>query len=134
MKVLLDTNIIIFALYRPDELSSKAIEWLSNPQHTFLYSILSLWEIEMKHIKHPDVMPVSANDVESLCLQNSMVKLELRSEHIRMLKNIQLPDSVPSHKDPFDKMLLSQAVTDELIFLTHDSKIPYYGFDCIKFV
>ena len=110
MKVLLDTNIIIFALYRPDELSSKAIEWLSNPQHTFLYSILSLWEIEMKHIKHPDVMPVSANDVESLCLQNSMVK------------------------DPFDKMLLSQAVTDELIFLTHDSKIPYYGFDCIKFV
>jgi len=134
VKILLDTNIIIYALYRPNELSPHAVEYLNDISNSFFYSILSLWEIELKHMKHPKEMTVSALDVETLCKQSGMRKIELRSEHIQALNKLSLPTNVPRHKDPFDRMLLCQAVAEKLTFVTHDSKIPNYGLSCIEYV
>lgn len=134
MNILLDTNLIIFAMYKPETLNSEAIEWLNNTQHTFFYSVLSLWEIEIKHNKNPNVMPLTAQMVEKLCIQCGMKKLNLCSKHIYNLKSLVLPDNAPRHKDPFDKMLLCQANIDNLTFLTHDSKLPNYGLDCVVYV
>lgn len=44
------------------------------------------------------------------------------------------PENAPRHNDPFDKMLVAQAKADNLVLLTHDSLIPYYGERCIMHV
>ena len=61
-------------------------------------------------------------------------ELSLNSGHILTLETLIRPDDAPPHKDPFDRILIAQAKSEDMIFLTHDDLIPYYSEPCIMFV
>ena len=106
---------------------------ISDPDNWICYSSISLWECELKHIKHPDVFEITAADLRADCLRAGYTQVDLHTRHILSLHTIVTPEGI-DHKDPFDKMLMSQARTDHMLFLTHDSKIASYGIPYIKYV
>jgi PIN domain nuclease of toxin-antitoxin system len=117
---LLDTNIVLIALAQPELLPArlrKAI--LSGPHHL---SAVSYWEVILKvrkgalDVGDPNVWWRRA--LEEL----AATPLSLRPEHVATICN--LP---PIHKDPFDRVLIAQAIVENLVLVTTDAQIPLYA-------
>lgn len=133
MNILLDTHILLWCLYEPDKLPSTAIRIISDPDNWICCSTISLWECELKHLKHPDVFNFTAEEVYEDCIRSGYVITDLHTRHIIGLHNLRTPEGL-RHQDPFDKMLISQARTDHMLFLTHDLRMRDYDIPCIKYV
>ena len=91
----------------------------------------SLWEVEIKHLAHPDAMPISAKEIAEYCGQSEFQVLPIKEKHIFAMENLKREKDALPHKDPFDRMLVCQASTENMIFVTHDSLIPGYDEPCI---
>ena len=133
MKILLDTHMIIWALNDDPKLPLKAREIILNPENDIFFSVLSLWEIEIKRIAKPELLSVTAKEISDYCKQAGFKLIELQEKSINILKELSRPDTEPPHKDPFDRMLLCQAISNDMMFLKHDSKIIGYDTDKIIF-
>lgn len=131
MKVLLDTHILLWTLSNDAKLSEKAAKLIENNENEIYYSMISLWEIEIKRLTHPDVMPVSAKEISGYCEQAGFQKISVKEKHIFAMGGLKRAKGTPPHKDPFDRMLICQAVTENMVFITHDSLIPGYNEKCI---
>ena len=123
MKVLIDTHIALWSLYDSRRLSSLSIEILSDPKNDFFVSLASAWEVEIKHgIGKLEVPSVTFIDD---CKAMGFNLLPINAEHIATLSLLEKAGS--GHKDPFDRMLLAQSVSEGMGFLTGDSKILDYN-------
>ena len=131
MKILLDTHVLLWTLTDDAKLSSKARELIELPENDIYYSILSLWELKLKHMLHPDLMPVGPEEVSEYCHISGILELNIRKEHIFRLSELKRTESLPPHKDPFDRLLICQAATENMLFLTHDSRFLDYDEPCI---
>ncbi len=131
MKLLLDTHILLWALSDDAQLSEKARKLLENEENEVYYSLVSLWEIQIKYLAHPGQMNFTAEQVAGYCSESGFYRLPIREEHIFCLRNLKRPESAPSHKDPFDRILICQAMTDNMLLITHDHLIPDYNEPCI---
>lgn len=131
MKVLLDTHILLWAISNDIRLSEKAKKLIENEENEIYYSIASLWEIEIKHLAHPDVMPVSSKEISEYCEQSGYEKLNIKEKHIFAMADLKRDEQAPPHKDPFDRMLIAQALSENMLFATHDKLIPGYNVPCI---
>lgn len=134
MKLLLDTHILLWALSDASHLSVKARKLLEDESNEIYYSIASIWEIEMKYVAHPDRMDFDAKQVSEYCSQSGYYRLPVREEHIFYLRNLKRPDTAPSHKDPFDKIMICQAMVENMLFVTHDHLLSDYHEPCIYVV
>ena len=134
MNILADTHILIWYLTNSSKLSEDAYQILENEQNTIYYSIVSLWEIAIKHARKPYELSLTAADFTRFCEEQGFIEYPLLKHHVYALDTLSRPDFAPAHNDPFDRLLLCQAKTDNLLFMTHDSLIPYYQEKCILFV
>ncbi len=125
MKLLLDTHIMLWAVADDEQLPEKAKELICQEENEIYFSIISLWEVQIKHLLHPNQM-VSAERIADYCKNAGFSLLQLNPENIYGLSELQRPDSAPRHKDPFDRMLICQAMTENMLFLTHDSLLTDY--------
>ena len=127
MKCLLDTHIIIWAAVDVNRLSRKARSILENPENVLYFSPVSLWEISIKHAKHPKQMAMTSERAKELALKMGFIELPVRSRHgVDIAK---LPDI---HGDPFDRMLVTQARSDGMLLISHDDKVIAYGESVVK--
>ena len=126
MKILLDTHIMLWTMTDDEQLPQKARELIENEDNEIFFSIISLWEIQIKHILHPEQME-NSKVIARYCHESDFELINLSERAIEILSDLKRPDSAPRHKDPFDKMLICQAVAEEMTFLTHDSLLPDYG-------
>lgn len=133
MKLLLDTHIMLWAMTDDERLSDKARELIDNEENEVFFSIISLWEIQIKHILHPDKID-NAQTVAGFCSVSGFEMLDLSDEAVYLLPGLTRPDTAPRHKDPFDKMLICQAVCEDMSFLTHDSLLSDYGIKNVMIV
>ena len=131
MNILLDTHIALWYLNGDSKLSEKAKSYIDDWENNLYFSIASLWEIEIKHIIHPDKMINSSSEVLELCENADFTLLPLHPEHIKLLHTLQREENAPSHNDPFDKILIAQAKFENMIFLTHDGLLKYYNEPCV---
>ncbi|OUP83148.1 PIN domain nuclease [Lachnoclostridium sp. An169] len=131
MKILLDTHIMLWALSGDSKLPEKAREMILDSRNDIYYSLASLWEIEIKHLSHPEALPITAKEVSGYCFQAGYQSLPVRETHIFALGSLSRAEGAPPHKDPFDRILICQALVDDMLFLTHDSLIPAYNEACI---
>lgn len=131
MKILLDTHILLWAVSNDLKLPEKARKLIENLENEIYYSIVSLWEVELKRLAYPDAMPVSAEELAEYCAQSGYQRILIREKHIYALAELKRNESAPPHKDPFDRMLICQASTENMMFITHDSLIPGYNEPCI---
>ena len=121
MNFLLDTHLLIWAASMPERLSSAAFKLMEQPQHQLHFSALSLWEIKLKRgLGQPDFI-VDFSLLHRGLIENSYTELVIKSSHSLALD--QLP---PIHKDPFDRMLVTQAVFEGMLLLTSDSVVAQY--------
>lgn len=117
---LLDTNAALIALTNPAKLARrvrKAV--LTGPNHL---SVVVYWEVLLKSMKGAlDVGDPRTWWLDALD-QLAATPLVLRPEHVSEVST--LP---PLHKDPFDRMLIAQAMVEDLTLLTKDGEIPRYA-------
>ena len=135
MKILLDSHIMLWAFEKDaPHLSDEAKNMIDNPENEVYFSSVSIWELEIKRLLHPDQILYKAEQLRDLCGKSGFIELTLRSNHVEMLKTLHRSEEAPRHKDPFDKMLISQAKSEGMVFLTKDELLPHYGEDCVILV
>jgi PIN domain nuclease of toxin-antitoxin system len=122
MKVLVDTHAFIWDLEASPRSSRKAIEMLRSDEHELFFSLVSLWEIAIK-IKTGklNALGSSVAYIRDEMENYSMTLLPIRYEHVLQL------EALPAHhSDPFDRLLIAQAITESLPILTNDEKFALY--------
>lgn len=134
MKLLIDTHILLWALLDDDRLPQKARELLTHTENDVYYSIISLWEIELKHLLRPKQMPKNAQAIDVYAQEARFQSLPLHNRHIFALSSLYRPDTAKPHKDPFDRLLICQAKCENMIFLTHDTLLADYNEPCVCLV
>ena len=131
MNLLLDTHIAIWALNDDPALSAKARELILDPDNTIYYSVVSVWEVLLKHARKPENIPFNEKDFSEGCREAGFSPLSLKDKHILAVSALTRPASCKEHNDPFDRLLLAQAKVENFSFLTHDELIPDYQEKCI---
>ena len=122
MKLLLDTCTFLWFNADASDLSSRAKALCLDPENELYLSVVSAWEITLKDMTGHLPLPEStAQYVPSRRKANGIVSLGLNEETI-----LQLPKLPPLHGDPFDRMLVCQAIVHGLAILTPDEWITRY--------
>lgn len=134
MKILADTHIVIWALMDNDKLPAKARIVLSDPENEIYFSSISVWEIAMKHTAHPNELPFTGKAFYELSLRSGFRLSEANISHVLAYESLRRTEGAPVHKDPFDKLLIAQAKTESMLFLTHDSLLSDYQEPCVMVV
>lgn len=134
MRILLDTHILLWALSNDTKLPEKAGELIADEENEIYYSVISLWEVEIKHLAHPDIMTVSAEEISGYCKESGYKQITIKENHVFAMEGLKREKHTPPHKDPFDRMLICQADVEKMVFITHDSLIPSYNKPCILFL
>jgi len=129
MKVLVDTHVFLWAFGGLGNLSKKVKEFLAdNIQNEFYFSVASAWEISIKYgngkLKLPDV---PERFVPNRTARAGFKILPVSLPHVLSVHN--LP---PIHKDPFDRLLISQVQTEGLKILTADPLFAKYKIDVLN--
>ena len=125
MDLLLDTHIAYWHLLGSSRLPLLAKELIGDGSNTVFVSLISAWEIGLKHAKRPDLMPIDAETFLEGCRQAGFVVLPIVEDQLRGALSVVCPEGL-SHQDPFDRFLLGIASTCRMRFLTSDAKISYY--------
>ncbi|MCM1183186.1 MAG: type II toxin-antitoxin system VapC family toxin [Roseburia sp.] len=131
MKLLLDTHIILWALTNDSKLPQKAGTVISQSENKIWYSTASVWEVMIKHLQHPEHMPISGRQLSKYCQEAGYQMLPVRDEHVYALEGLRRKEGAPPHKDPFDCIMIAQAKVESMMFMTHDYLLPYYMEECI---
>jgi PIN domain nuclease of toxin-antitoxin system len=121
MGYILDTNALIFYLYNPEQLSKAALDIVSDEKNRLYVSIASLWEIAIKSSIGKLEIKNSIEEIAGICLKNKIELLAIKPPHLDRIEN--LPQL---HGDPFDRLIISQALVENLAIITRDSIIPKY--------
>ncbi|NJS13598.1 MAG: type II toxin-antitoxin system VapC family toxin [Sphingopyxis sp.] len=123
MKVLLDTNALIWWMEDDPQLGPKARATLADPANTVMATIVSIWEITMKWRVGKFPWPGSTYN-DFLAAENiGLVRVE--SSHLEMLESLPY-----HHKDPFDHLILAQAKVESAAIITSDRELALYGVRC----
>lgn len=120
MKYILDTHILIWAFSDTENLSKK-VQKILDTEEGICTSIASLWEIGIKKSIGKLNVPFSVKELEEQCLAQNIKILPIKSDCIDKLA--ELPNI---HSDPFDRMIIAQAQSENLTIITKDSKIKMY--------
>ena len=127
MKILIDTHIALWAVLNDPKLPKRAKDIILDEENEIFYSTASVWEITIKHMLHPDRLRVNGDLLAKGCEDNGYMVLPVFNKHVVALETLKLLENAPRHNDPFDRIMVAQAKAENLMFLTHDSLIPYYG-------
>lgn len=122
MRLLLDTHIVLWSLLEPARLSAQANELLTDSRNELLFSTVCIWEVSIKYsLGKPDFVIDPA--VLRRTLSNRGDKeLTITSDHAIAVS--QLPRL---HRDPFDRLLVAQAISEGLLLLTSDPEVASYS-------
>lgn len=118
-RFLIDSHVLLWWAEGGERLSALAREAVENPEHTVLVSAASIWELGLKKLSGKLTTP---QDYIGLLQDSRFLPLSVSLEHA--IKAYSLP---PVHKDPFDRMLVAQAVVEQATLITHDSILAGYG-------
>jgi PIN domain nuclease of toxin-antitoxin system len=118
LSLLLDTHVLLWCLNSPDRLRRETRKKLEASAQVVFVSAVSAWEIELKRALGKLKCPT---DLEEQLGRNRFSELPVQLRHVRALRS--LPDR---HRDPFDRMLVAQAIADGLVIVTSDDRIRSY--------
>ena len=82
MNVLLDTHILLWSLSEDERLSDRAKEIILEPANSLYYSVVSVWEIAIKHALRPDNVKICGKEFSGYCQQAGFLSLDLRDKRI----------------------------------------------------
>jgi len=125
VRLLLDTHIALWAIVDDPELPTRARELIVDPANEIVVSAASLWEIAIKHALAcgaPSDMPISGVEALGYFRDAGYELLAISPAHVVAI------ETLPTlHADPFDRILVAQALSVPLRLLTHDPKVAAYS-------
>ncbi len=121
MKLLLDTQVLLWAAGQPRSLSAPARKLLSDPRNDLLFSAASIWEVAIKSSLGRADFRVDSRVLRRGLLDNGYTELAISGAHAAGIDS--LP---PIHRDPFDRMLVSQATSEGITLVTADATVAKY--------
>jgi PIN domain nuclease of toxin-antitoxin system len=122
MRLLLDTHAFLWAISDDVRLGGKSRRLIFEQAEAVFLSHVSLWEIAIKHALLRSDMPVSAAQAIGWAEASGFELLALATEHILTLEQLPL-----HHRDPFDRLLVAQAISTPLTLLSADAAVIPYG-------
>ena len=126
MRVLLDTHIALWAVVGSKRLAPQARDAILAADEVFV-STASLWEIAIKHGLGRGGMPISSAQALQAFNDAGYRLLDIRPEHALAVER--LP---PIHNDPFDRILVAQALVEPLTLITRDASVASYSAAILK--
>ena len=127
MNLLLDTHVALWAIADSPKLPKQARELLELPEAIVWVSVASVWEIAIKHALGRGDMPVSSQEAVSYFRESGYRFLAIEPEHAVAVETL-----AANHQDPFDRILIAQALVEPMRLVTHDPMVASYSDTIIK--
>ena len=128
-KYLLDTHILLWLYFNPTKLSKEVLSLFKQNDNTFYVSTVSLWEISIKfQLGKLDLGNLNPLDLRNLILENNLKIINVESDTAATLFQL----NATYHKDPFDRILVWQAIQSNFTFITDDKNIKLYKSEGLK--
>ncbi len=119
MKLLLDTHALIWWLSDDDRIGPQTRALIADPGNDIMVSVVSLWEIVVK--VRVGKLEADIREIAGACERSGFISLEIRADHLRLLGTLPM-----HHRDPFDHLLIAQAMAEDAPFVTDDRNAGRY--------
>ena len=121
MRVLLDTHVLLWAAADPKRLPVETLDLLDNPATELTFSAASIWEVAFKNSLGRSDFRIEPQKLRSGLIDHGYQELAICSEHALAVGGL------PSiHRDPFDRILLAQALVENVTLYTLDAVLTRY--------
>jgi PIN domain nuclease of toxin-antitoxin system len=121
MRFLVDTQIALWALLSDGRLSRPARQILNNMTNECMFSVSSIWEIAIKRALRKPGFLHDPREIRRQLITNGYAEITIQSQHVVAVDSL-----APIHKDPFDRILIAQAIVEGITLLTADPVIAKY--------
>ncbi len=128
LNFLLDTHVALWAITDSPRLSAKAREFILAPRSIIWISSVTVWEIAIKHSLGRGDMPISGEKAVQYFRLAGYQFIAIEPEHAAMVEKLS-----KHHQDPFDRLLVAQALVEPMHLLTHDEMVARYS-DTIELI
>lgn len=122
MNLLLDTHVALWAITDSPKLAKRAREMIEPPRSSVWISAATIWEVAIKHGLGRGDMPVSSQDALRYFGESGYRLLPIEPEHAAAAE-----DLPAHHADPFDRILVAQALVEPMRLITHDPVVARYS-------
>jgi PIN domain nuclease of toxin-antitoxin system len=122
VNLLLDTHVALWAITDSPKLPRKARDMIESPKSSVWISTASIWEIAIKYALGRGDIPVSGHDAVRYFRESGYRFLSVEVEHA-----IAVEDLPAHHNDPFDRILVAQALVEPMRLMTHDPIVASYS-------
>jgi PIN domain nuclease of toxin-antitoxin system len=122
MRYLLDTHVWLWSLFETKRIASKAMRLLEDPKNEVYLSVASLWEVAIKYGKGTLELPLPPATCFARSIENKR-RTSLAIEPRHVLATVELERR---HADPFDRLLVAQAMEEGMVLVTHDTQLRQY--------
>jgi len=125
MRLLLDTHIILWAIVADPKMPERARELIEDETNQIVVSAASIWEISVKYAlgrRGPNAMPISGPQALAHVRSAEYELIGVTADHA-----VAVQDLPRLHADPFDRMIVAQALVEPLRLITHDETVARYS-------
>jgi PIN domain nuclease of toxin-antitoxin system len=129
MKLLLDTHLLIWVAADHPALPDEARTVVEDEDNTLYFSVASIWEVVIKSTLGREDFQVDARVLRRSLLDAGYEELSIESQHAFEVGRL-----APIHRDPFDRLLIAQAIVEGIVLLTHDDQIKRYDLAPVRYV
>ena len=126
MRVLTDTQVLLWALLQPERLDAASRDVLESSEHQVFFSAVNIWEIAIKRALGRRDFTAEPGPIRCAALDTGFSELAISGVHAAVVR--QLPDH---HRDPFDRLLIAQAKSEPLLLMTNDPLIARYPVELV---
>jgi PIN domain nuclease of toxin-antitoxin system len=121
MRFLLDTHFVLWLPIGGSGLDRAARTLLNDMQNRFSFSVVSLWEVALKRSRYGKSFAFDPGELRIQMLENGYDELPILASHVLAVNGL-----APIHNDPFDRLLIAQAIVERITLLTVDSAVARY--------
>ncbi|MCP4578521.1 MAG: type II toxin-antitoxin system VapC family toxin [Deltaproteobacteria bacterium] len=123
MRYLLDTHIFLWSLFEPEKIHSGSADVIKSQENSVFVSVITFWEISLKYaLGKLELKGVEPHELPGYAAQINFEILDFKPEDAASF--YQLPRL--SHKDPFDRIIIWQAIQNNMVLLSKDKEFPEY--------
>jgi|ERR1035437_1037658 PIN domain nuclease of toxin-antitoxin system len=122
MRLLLDTHILLWTLGAPERLGNTLSAAIKSPDNDVMFSAVSIWEIAIKSALRRNDFQVAPDEILAAAIESGFTELPVRSAAA-----VQVAKLPVHHRDPFDRLLIAQAITEPATLYTADSQLEIYS-------
>ncbi len=120
-RFLVDTQLLLWNVYGSRKLPARVGRLFRDGRHQFFYSPATLWEIAIKAARGHKDFTADAAAIHATLEENGFAELPISAQHA-----VAVADLPPLHADPFDRMLVAQALVEPMALITSDERLAAY--------